>query len=664
MMLIIISCNSDKNTNQKFLTVENIDSSIKPTDDFYMFVNGKWFNNTVIAPTESSAGAFLDIYNRTKDNLKTIFEDLSKSSNKTGTVEQQVADFYASGMDTVTIDKLGYEPLKPYFAKIDAVKNVPSLMSLVAEQQTEYLTSFIGLWIGADEKNSTMNLPTFYQTGLGLPDRDYYFKTDPATLDVIKAYKTYLNKLFTLTGSDSNTANKNVELVYELEKQMAASHLTNIELRNPQVNYNKMAVAAMDKAMPNMGWASTLKTMKIKTDSVNLSQPKYYQAVNGLLTTTPITTWQLYLKTRLLTQTASDLSNDFVNASFDYNGKALSGKKQLKPRWERVVETTDNTLSEALGQLYVKKFFTADAKSRMMELINNLQKAFENRINNLDWMSAETKVKAKEKLYTFIKKIGYPDKWKDYSKVTIYKGQYFNNLISSSKNEYNYQVSKVGQKVDRTEWGMSPSTVNAYYNPTFNEIVFPAGILQFPFFDSNADDAINYGGIGMVIGHEMTHGFDDQGAQYNKDGNLKNWWTKDDEAKFKEKGNAVINLYNTFTVLDTLHVKGALTTGENIADMGGIAIAYDAFKLTKQGKDTVKIDGFTPDQRFFMSYAQIWRAKLKDEVVRQRINTDPHSPPSYRVMAPLMNFEPFYKAFSVKEGDKMFIAEKDRIKIW
>ncbi len=663
-MLIIISCNSDKNTNQKFLTVENIDSSIKPTDDFYMFVNGKWFNNTVIAPTESSAGAFLDIYNRTKDNLKTIFEDLSKSSNKTGTVEQQVADFYASGMDTVTIDKLGYEPLKPYFAKIDAVKNVPSLMSLVAEQQTEYLTSFIGLWIGADEKNSTMNLPTFYQTGLGLPDRDYYFKTDPATLDVIKAYKTYLNKLFTLTGSDSNTANKNVELVYELEKQMAASHLTNIELRNPQVNYNKMAVAAMDKAMPNMGWASTLKTMKIKTDSVNLSQPKYYQAVNGLLTTTPITTWQLYLKTRLLTQTASDLSNDFVNASFDYNGKALSGKKQLKPRWERVVETTDNTLSEALGQLYVKKFFTADAKSRMMELINNLQKAFENRINNLDWMSAETKVKAKEKLYTFIKKIGYPDKWKDYSKVTIYKGQYFNNLISSSKNEYNYQVSKVGQKVDRTEWGMSPSTVNAYYNPTFNEIVFPAGILQFPFFDSNADDAINYGGIGMVIGHEMTHGFDDQGAQYNKDGNLKNWWTKDDEAKFKEKGNAVINLYNTFTVLDTLHVKGALTTGENIADMGGIAIAYDAFKLTKQGKDTVKIDGFTPDQRFFMSYAQIWRAKLKDEVVRQRINTDPHSPPSYRVMAPLMNFEPFYKAFSVKEGDKMFIAEKDRIKIW
>ena len=664
ILLAAISCKSDKKVEQKFLTVENIDSTISPADNFYMFVNGKWFNNTVIAPTESSAGAFLDIYNRTKDNLKTIFVDLEKGSNKKGTVEQQVADFYASGMDTVTIDKLGYEPLKPYLAKIDGVKNVPSLMNLIAENQTQYITSIVGLWISADEKNSTMNLPTLYQTGLGLPDRDYYFKSDPATIDVIKAYKTYINKLFTLTGSDDATAAKNVELVYDLEKQMAASHLTNVELRNPQINYNKMAVADVNKAMPNIGWTSLLNTMKIKTDSVNLSQPKYYQAVNGLLTSTPIATWQLYLKARLLTQTADDLSSDFVNASFDYNGKALSGKKQLKPRWERVIQTTDNTLNEALGQLYVKKFFTADAKSRMMELINNLQKAFEKRIENLDWMSAETKVKAKEKLYTFIKKIGYPDKWKDYTKVDVDKGQYFNNLISAAKNEYNYQVSKVGQKVDRTEWGMTPSTVNAYYNPTFNEIVFPAGILQFPFFDPNADDAINYGGIGMVIGHEMTHGFDDQGAQYDKDGNLKNWWTKDDEAKFKEKGNAVINLYNTFTVLDTVHVKGALTTGENIADMGGIAIAYDAFKLTKQGQDTVKIDGCTPDQRFFMSYAQIWRAKLKDEVVRQRINTDPHSPPSYRVMAPLMNFEPFYKAFNVKEGDKMFIAEKDRIKIW
>lgn len=664
IVLTIVSCKSDKQTDQKFLTIENIDSSVKPTDNFYMFVNGNWYNKTVIAPTESSAGAFLDIYNRTKENLKTIFVDLAKESHKEGTVEQQVADFYASGMDTVTIDKLGYEPVKPYLTKIEAITDTKSLMEVVSTNQTQYLTSFVGLWISADEKNSSMNLPSFYQTGLGLPDRDYYFKTDAATSNVVNAYQTYINKLFQLTGSDATTAAKNVELVYNLEKQIAAAHLTNVELRDPQANYHKMAVADLNKSMPNIGWTTMLSQMKIKSDSVNISQPKHYENINSLLSSTPISTWQLYLKTRLLTEIANDLSSDFVNASFDYNGKALSGKKQLKPRWERVIQTTDNTLNEALGQLYVKKYFNAEAKSRMLELIDNLQKAFEKRIDHLDWMSADTKVKAKEKLYTFIKKVGYPDKWRDYSKVVIKKDQYFNNLISASENEYNFQVSKVGQAVDRTEWGMTPSTVNAYYNPTFNEIVFPAGILQFPFFDPNADDAINYGGIGMVIGHEMTHGFDDQGAQYDKDGNLKNWWTKDDETKFKEKGKAVIDLYNGFTVLDSVHVNGALTLGENIADIGGIAIAYDAFKLTKQGKDTVKIDCFTPDQRFFMSYAQIWRAKLKDEVVRQRINTDPHSPPSYRVMAPLMNFEPFYKAFNVKEGDKMFIAEKDRIKIW
>ena len=662
--IVFFSCTSNKSTEQKFLTLENIDSSIKPTDNFYMFVNGKWYNKTVIAPTESSAGAFLDIYNRTKENLKTIFIDLVKESHKEGTVEQQVSDFYTSGMDTTTIDQLGYEPVKPYLAKIDAITDGKSLMDVVAKNQTNYLTSFIGLWISADEKNSTMNLPSFYQTGIGLPDRDYYFKTDAATLKVVEAYKSYINKLFRLTGSDSVTAAKNVDVVYNLEKQIAAAHLTNVELRDPQANYHKMAVTDLNKSMPNIGWTSMLSIMKINTDSVNISQPKHYENINSLLASAPIATWQLYLKTRLLTEIANDLSSDFVNACFDYNGKALSGKKQIKPRWERVIQTTDNTLNEALGQLYVKKYFNAAAKSRMLELIDNLQKAFEKRIDNLDWMSADTKVKAKEKLYTFIKKVGYPDKWRDYSKVVIKKDQYFNNLMSAAENEYNYQVSKVGQPVDKTEWGMTPSTVNAYYNPTFNEIVFPAGILQFPFFDPNADDAINYGGIGMVIGHEMTHGFDDQGAQYDKDGNLKNWWTKDDEAKFKAKGKAVIDLYNGFTVLDSVHVNGALTLGENIADIGGIAIAYDAFKLTKQGQDTVKIDGFTPDQRFFMSYAQIWRSKQKEEVVRQRINTDPHSPPSYRVMAPLMNFEPFYKAFNVKEGDKMFIAEKDRIKIW
>jgi putative endopeptidase len=373
----------------------------------------------------------------------------------------------------------------------------------------------------------------------------------------------------------------------------------------------------------------------------------------------------LYLRLHTLNGVARYLSTPFVQASFNYYGKALNGQTQMKPRWENVYRTIDAQIGEALGQLYVEKYFTKEAKQRMDELVNNLQKAFANRINNLDWMSDSTKQKAKDKLQAFIKKIGYPDKWRDYSKVNIQRNQYFNNIMAAEANNYQYMISKLGKPVDRTEWEMTPPTINAYYNPLYNEIVFPAGILQFPFFDPQADDAINYGGIGMVIGHEMTHGFDDQGAQYDKDGNLKNWWSTSDYDLFRKKSQQVIQLYNGFTILDTVHVNGALTTGENIADIGGIAIAYDAFKMTKEGQDTTqKIDGYTPDQRFFLSLAQIWRSKEKDAYALRLINTDPHSPAMYRVNAPLMNFTPFYKAFNVVPGEKMYLPENERIKIW
>jgi putative endopeptidase len=455
-----------------------------------------------------------------------------------------------------------------------------------------------------------------------------------------------------------------MKLVYDLEKQLAASHRTNVELRDPQTNYNKMAVADLDKKMPVIGWSNMFKSLSVKADSVNIGQPGYYQKLNDLLKSAPLEAWKTYLRFHVLNNAAPALSNAFVQANFDFTGKALSGRTQMKERWERIYQQTDGNLGEALGQLYVKKYFTEDAKKRMLDLVNNLQKAFEARIMKLDWMSDSTKTKAKEKLYTIIKKIGFPDKWRDYSKVTIDKTKFFENLLSCSRNEFAYQINKVGKPVDRTEWGMTPPTINAYYNPTFNEIVFPAGILQYPMFDATVDDAMNYGGIGMVIGHEMTHGFDDQGAQYDKDGNLKNWWSKEDLEKFKAKGKQVVDLYNSFTVLDSVHINGSLTQGENTADIGGIAIAYDAFKLTKQGKDTVKIDGFTPDQRFFLSYAQCWRRKVKDEALRTQINTDPHSPSKYRVWGPLMSFAPFYAAFNIKEGDKMFVAEKDRINIW
>ncbi|WP_298300793.1 M13 family metallopeptidase, partial [Hydrotalea sp.] len=394
-------------------------------------------------------------------------------------------------------------------------------------------------------------------------------------------------------------------------------------------------------------------------------QPEFYAKLNQLIVTQPIAAWQSYLRLHTINSAARILSAPFVQASFDFYGKALNGQTQMKPRWENIYRTIDVQIGEALGQLYVEKYFTKEAKQRIDELVQNLQTAFAQRIGRLDWMSDSTKQKAKEKLQAFIKKIGYPDKWRDYSKVNIDRNHYFDNVMAAEANNYQYMINKLGKPVDRTEWEMTPPTINAYYNPLYNEIVFPAGILQFPFFDPQADDAINYGGIGMVIGHEMTHGFDDQGAQYDKEGNLKNWWSTGDYDLFKKKSQQVIQLYNGFTVLDTVHVNGALTTGENMADIGGIAIAYDAFKMTKEGQDTTqKIDGFTPDQRFFLSLAQIWRSKEKDAYTMRLLNTDPHSPAMYRVNGPLMNFTPFYKAFNVVPGEKMYLPENERIKIW
>lgn len=655
---------AEKDPTKKFIETAYMDTSVKPGDNFFLYVNGGWLKTAVIPPTETSLGSFLDLYNRTKNNLKSILDSVSTVPQPKGSIEQKVGDYYASGMDSVTIEKRGYDPIKPYLLQINALTDAKSLMQFEAQRHKEGFSYVAAMGIGADDKNSQMNIAAFYQTGLGLPDRDYYFKTDPATAAIQKAYKTYMQKIFTMTGDDSATAAKKVDAVYALEKQIAGSHRTRVELRDPQSNYNKMAVANLNRQMPSIGWTTLLANMGATTDSLNVGQPGYYRKLDTLLRTTPITTWKAFYKFHVADDAASYLSSAFVNAKFDYYNRAINGQQQIKPRWERIYRSTDASLGEALGQLYVKIYFTEDAKKRMLELVSNLQKSFETHINHLDWMSDVTKAKAKDKLNAFMKKIGFPDKWRDYSKVTIDRSKYFENFLSASRNEFQYQLSKLNKPVDKTEWGMTPPTINAYYNPTFNEIVFPAGILQFPFFDPEADDAINYGGIGMVIGHEMTHGFDDQGAQYDKDGNLKNWWANQDSVKFVAKSKSVIDLYNSFTVLDTVHLNGSLTTGENMADIGGIAIAYDAFKMTKQGQDTTKIDGFTPDQRFFISLGQIWRSKLKDETQRYYVNIDPHSPAMYRVNGPLENFTPFYKAFNVQPGEKMYLPEDQRIKIW
>jgi putative endopeptidase len=666
-ILAFSSCNHTdigKVDSKRFLDLASIDSSVKAGDNFYLYVNGKWVSKTKIPASQSGVGGFTDLYYQTQDVLHHLLDSLSNAKLVPGSIEQKVGDYYASGMDSATVNNRGYEPLKPYLAKISSLTNPTSIMQFEAELQTQELGGLFNMNIGPDEKNSKSNIVIFGQGGLGLPDRDYYFKKDSGNLAVVKAYRVYVSKLFSLMGDDSLTAAKKTSLVYNLEKQMAESHKTNVQLRDPQSNYHKESVASLDKQMPVFGWKSTLSAMGIETDSINLMQPAFYKKLNDLLKSAGIESWKAYLQFHIADANVMTLSSDFYLVNFDYNGKALGGQQEMKPRWDRIISSVDGNLGEGLGEVYVNLYFSREAKARMLELVNNLQIAFEARINKLEWMSDSTKAKAKDKLHAFTKKIGYPDKWKDYSKVIIERDKFFENRISCHKNEYQRLLAKVGKPVDKTEWGITTPTINAYYNPNFNEIVFPAGILQSPFFDPAADDAVNYGGIGMVIGHEMTHGFDDQGAQYDLDGNLKNWWGRSDSVKFVSYTKKVNAEYDGFIAIDTFHVNGALTTGENIADLGGLAIAYDAFKLTKQGQDTTRIDGLTPDERFFISFATVWRSKYKDEFSRQLVNVDPHAPDRYRVIGTLENFEPFYITFKIKEGDKMYRPETERIKIW
>lgn len=657
------ACNTPVTSTKSFVEVTGLDSSIKPGDNFFRYVNGRWYDSAQIAGDQTGVGSYMFLNIPQKLLLQNILDSVSKTTHTPGSIDQKVGDFYASGMDTVTINQRGYQPIQPILARIDAINNVAALTKFVAQENTTNNHSIISFGISPDNKNSGINIAHVYQAGLGLPDRDYYFKTDAPTLAIQQAYRQYLSTLFVLTGSDTATANKLAGVAYGIEKQLAAVHKTNIEQRDINANYHKLAVAAINKSEPNIGWSAMLETMGAKTDSIDVAQPAYYDKLNTLLTTIPLADWKTYFKVSTVQTYAYALSKPFADALFAFN-KVLSGQAVQKTRMQEMTENVDAYLGEALGQLYVKRYFNEDAKKRVLDLVNNLQKAFENRINHLDWMSDSTKQKAKEKLYAITKKIGYPDKWRDYGKVEIVRTKYFENLQSLNQNDYQFQLAKLNKPVDKSEWGATPSTVTAYYNPSYNEIVFPAGILQFPYFDFGADDAINYGGIGMVIGHELTHAFDDQGAQYDKDGNVKNWWTKEDYEKFRAKTQRVIDLYNTFTVLDTVHIKGALTVGENAADNGGIAIAYEAFKMTPQGHDTTKIDGFTPDQRFYLSIARIWRVKTRDAFLRMYVNTNPHSPAMWRVNGPLMGAAPFYKAFNVQPGDKNYLPEDKRIKIW
>jgi len=651
---------------KKYIDPANMDTSVKPGDDFFDYANGAWIKANPIPGDKTSWGSFIALRDQNTKSLLTLLKDVSATPGQPkGSLKQRVGDLYASGMDTVAIEKRGYDPIKPDLARIDKINTLPQVIDeIIFERSTGGGSILFRAGVGQDSKHPKVNVIQFGQGGTTLPDRDYYLNSDPRTLKIQAAYKQYIVTLFTLTGSTPAEAAKNSETIFGLEKALATAQRSRIALRDPNANYNKIAVTDFAKTTPTLNWTVILPKLKMGgQDTVLVGQPEFFKSVDALLTSTPVADWKVYLKWQNLKGSATVLSSPFSKASFAFSS-VLSGQKVQTPRVERMSAMVDGSLGELLGQLYVEKYFTPAAKKYMEGLVANLRATLGERITRLDWMSQETKDRALKKLAAFTVKIGYPDQWQTYAGVVIDRNDYYGNLERMSQWSYNYNVSQLGKPVDKKRWGMTPPTVNAYYNPVGNEIVFPAGILQFPFFDFGADDAVNYGGIGVVIGHEMTHGFDDQGSKYDGDGTLRNWWTADDNGKFKVRTQKVVDEFDGFVAVDTLHIKGALTLGENLADLGGINVAYDAYKKTKQGQANTKIDGFTGDQRFFLSFAQVWRGAMRPEALAQQINTDPHSPGKFRTDGTVVNIDAWYKAFDIKPGDKMYKAPEDRIKVW
>jgi putative endopeptidase len=555
--------------------------------------------------------------------------------------------------------------LKKDLARIAAIKDVPGILDEVARDYSENNAELFSFSASADDKNSNMEMAHFDQGGLGLPNRDYYFKQDSSIRKVKDAYQQYVTKVFLLTDPAHNEAQAGLkaEQVLAAETALAKVSKSPVDLRDPNANYHKLTIEQLDKLTDGLDWKDLLAKLGVKQDTVLVGQPEFYTGMYKALKSLPLDDWKNYLAFRLVDNYAQVLGHEVQDAQFAYY-KLLSGQKEQRPRWKRASGLVDGLMGDALGQLYVKKYFPPEAKARMKELVDNVQATYADHIQNLDWMSDSTKQKALVKLHAITKKIGYPDKWKDYSSVTISRDDALDNFRNCGRYEYRRNVNKIGKPVDRSEWYMTPPTVDAYYNPTTNDINFPAGILQPPFFFKDGDDAVNYGAIGLVIGHEMTHGFDDQGRQYDADGNLKDWWSPEDAARFKQKANLVVRQYDDYIAVDTFHINGNLTLGENIADVGGLSLAYGAFKKTAEGKDTTKIDGLTPDQRFFMAFAQVRRVKSRPESVRAQVLSNPHSTPQWRVDGPVSNLNGFYETFAIQPTDKMYRPDSLRAHIW
>ncbi len=656
----------DNKGMEKAICKKNMDTAVKPGNNFYEYVNGGWIKEHPVPPEYSQYGAFTILYEQNQKKLRALIKKVSMEEEAPkGSIAQKIRDFYNSGMDTVTIEKMGIKPIEKELNKINNLASKEDVVAYMATMHRHGISPVFYFFTEADQRNSVMNIGNLYQGGLGLPDVDYYLNDDAASKKLREAYVNHLTKMFMLKGDNTTQASKEAKAVMALETKLAQVSFTRVEQRDPVKNYNKMTLDQLKETAPGYNWNLFFETLGLKNPGdINVGQVKFFKGVSKLMDETDLDTWKAYLTWNLLDASANFLSKDFVEQNFDFYGKTLSGQPKMQPRWKRVLNVVSGGLGEALGQLYVEEYFPSSSKERMVTLVNNLRTAFGQRIEKLDWMTNETKKKALEKLGAITVKIGYPDKWRDYSKLEIVPNSYFDNIIAVRLFNFNRDLNKIGKPVDKKEWGMTPQTVNAYYNPSNNEIVFPAAILQPPFFNPEADDAVNYGAIGVVIGHEMTHGFDDQGRQYDKDGNLNDWWTEADAKAFKEKTDKLVALYDNYVVLDSLHVNGKLTLGENIADLGGLNISYQAYQNSLNGKTPEPIDGLTSDQRFYMGFAQVWRQSIRPKAMAQRLKTDVHSPGEARVNIPPFNIDAFIKAFNVKEGDKLFIPQDKRAYIW
>lgn len=643
----------------------NLDTTVMPGTDFYQYACGGWMKAHPLTAEYARFGSFDLLAENNREQLKSLIGELAAKPETPGSVAQKIGDLYNVAMDSVKLNADGVEPIRGELEKIAAITDVKEMSKIVAEMRRKGFDVYFVLGVGADEKNSTMNIVYAYQSGMSLGEREYYLDNDDHTREIREKYRKHVANMFRLAGFTDEEARKDADAVLKVETMLAEAAYDNVKLRDPQANYHKMKVADLKREVPGIDWDVYLATAGLGgIEELNVGQPEVVKAVAGIWNKLPLDEQKAYLQWKVLDEAGSYLSDAFAAESFDFYGKTLSGQQQIKPRWKRAVGTVNGVLGEAVGQMYVEKYFPAAAKERMAALVASLQSALGERIKNLTWMSEGTKAKALEKLSTIYVKVGYPNKWRDYSGLEIKDDSYWGNIERSNEFDYNYMIADAGKPVDRDRWFMTPQTVNAYYNPTTNEICFPAGILQYPFFDMNADDAFNYGAIGVVIGHEMTHGFDDQGRQYDKEGNLADWWTEADAVNFEAGTQKLVNHFDSIEVLPGLFANGKLTLGENIADHGGLQVAYTAFKEATAGKELPVIDGFTPEQRFFLAYANVWAGNIRDEQIRVQTKSDPHSLGRWRVNGALPHINAWYEAFGIQEGDPLYLAPEKRAVIW